>query len=390
MRSLYLLLLTACVADVDGVDDGIDNTDGDDTDFQAETAGSPKNLDVGFDGPQDQFGYIDKFFALPGAVKPATRLCHTYVSWNVGNQAPNAGDINDPATRAYLDDWLAKAEGHCDDALISFKAMAHGDAPKETPYRTSIANLAATNWKTEAGFSGTLSFTAWNEPNNAADDGSGLGIAIDPRQAARYYLIVEHQCRLHGCKAAAGDFASNGDMWNAFEFNCENDNVPASQLCDKKSSVNTAKAAASYLDKYKNEIANRATDYGMPKGFRPEYFAFHGWHDINDYLNDNNHCSEYGTCALRRIMKSLGGSWGGVALWDTETGVGQNQDAAPTDHMDQCGAAFLLRVNTLTNRVKRMYITRLHRGIGQLFVGTAARPAASVLAQRDATASGCP
>ncbi len=150
-------------------------------------------------------------------------------------------------------------------------------------------------------------------------------------------------------------------MWNDFEWNCANDNVAESQLCKTKSS-------------------------GLPAGFRPEYFAYHGWHDSNEYINDASHCSTYGDCALRRILQSLGGSWGGVAIWDSEDGFGQN--VAIADGEQACAAAFDLRLLTISRRVHRLYITRLHGGGGQLLDGHTARPAMDVLAKRDRTAPG--
>jgi hypothetical protein len=46
--------------------------------------------------------------------------------------------------------------------------------------------------------------------------------------------------------------------------------------------------------------------------FRPEYFAYHGWHDSNRYLDAGDHCSTYATCTLRRILYSLRGSWDAI------------------------------------------------------------------------------
>ena len=80
--------------------------------------------------------------------------------------------------------------------------------------------------------------------------------------------------RAHGCKVAAGDFASNGTMWNAFEWNCANDNVAPRGLCTSKSAELADGAAASYLDRYKNEIVASATRYGLGNGFRPEQLAY--------------------------------------------------------------------------------------------------------------------
>jgi hypothetical protein len=357
----------------------IDDEDGDIE--SALVAGDPHKIDIGFDGLVDQFGYFADFYDKNVAAD--AHLCHGYIGWNVANQPPQHGDVTDPDARSYVDHWLATAEGHCDEALISFKTGTHGSPPTEAQFAAAFHNFVTADWASEAGFTGRFAFTPWNEPNNAADAGDGLGVIIDARLAARYYLAAEKECRAAGCKVAAGDFASNGNMWNDFEWNCANDNVAAAQLCKTKSSANKSGAPSSYLDRYKNEIANEATHFGLPAGFRAEYFAYHGWHDTNEYINDASHCSTYGDCALRRILQSLGGSWGGVALWDSEDGLGQNVPIA--DGEQACGAAFLLRLLSISRRVDRLYITRLHGGGGQLLDGHTPRPAMDVLADRDRT-----
>jgi hypothetical protein len=79
----------------------------------------------------------------------------------------------------------------------------------------------------------------------------------------------------------------------------------------------------------------------------------------------------------------MGGSWSGVRLWNTEDGIGQN--GALGDREQACGAAFLLRLQMISNRVQRLYITRLHGGTDELLVGHMPRPAMNVLANREQT-----
>jgi hypothetical protein len=369
--------MTACVV---GDEEDLDNgDDGEDDDSLAAEHVDPKNLNVGFNnGFADQFSHYPTFFAQ--SVPSPARLCHAYVSWNVANQAPGTGSVADHASRAFIADWLAKAQGQCDEALISFKAMSHGAPPSTPAFAAAFEKFVKVNWAAETGFTGKFAFTAWNEPNNGADSGNGLGVEIDPRLAARYYLAAERACRNHGCKVAAGDFASNGNMWDDFRWNCANDNVAASKLCNAKSSMNPDGRGASYLDRYKNEIANRATDFNLPRGFRPAYFAYHGWHDTNRYLDAGDHCTSYETCTLRRLLRSLRGSWDDVVIWNTEDGVGQT--SSPTDNQQACAAAFLVRLDTISSRIKRLYVTRLRGGPGTLIDGTAPRPAMTVLAKR--------
>ena len=368
-------MVSACV----DLGDASDATVDDDGPEVALAAGSPHAINIGFNGPADQFTYADLYFAANTGA-PGPRLCHTYVRWNLSDEAPN-GDPTVAGSRAYLADWLAHAAGHCDEALLSFKTDVRGSPPTEAEYKRAFTAFLAIPWAANTGFTGSFAFTPWNEPNNGGDAGDGLGAAIPPQLAAHYFLMMTRLCESSGCKVAAGDFASNGNMWNDFEWNCANDNVAPSALCRYPSPENTTHAPASYLDHYKNTIANAAASYGLGSNYRPKYFAFHGWHDVNEYLATGNHCDSYGDCASRRILRALGGSWGGVELWDTEVGMGQN--GAVTDDAGGCGAAFLLRLSTLSRRITRVYDTRLHGGTLELFTGQTPRPALLVLAHRD-------
>jgi hypothetical protein len=378
--ALVLALFAGCVIGEDA-EDWENGDDGDDTEIIEAGTPDPTRINVGFNnGTSAQFNYYPTFFSV--GVKPPARLCHAYVSWRVAYQAPNAGSVDDHASRAFVDDWLRKAQGQCDEALISFKAMSKGQVPATSAYADAIEKFVAVDWAAETGFTGKIAFTPWNEPNNGDDAGNGLGVKIPPRVAARYYLAAERACAKKGCKVAAGDFASNGNMWDDYRWNCANDNVTPSRLCDEKSSMNPDGRGASYLDIYKNEIANKATDFGLPRGFRPKYFAYHGWHDSNRYLNEGDHCSSYETCTLKRLLRSLKGSWEEVVIWNTEDGLGQRAEDAPDDRAQACGAAFMLRLHLTNPRIKRIYVTRLSGGPGRLFEGTAMRPAADILANR--------
>jgi hypothetical protein len=197
-------------------------------------------------------------------------------------------------------------------------------------------------------------------------------------------------CRANGgCKVAAADFASNGTMWNDYEQNCDDDTVAEAELCGKKSAVNTSNKPASYLDRYKNFIVNHATDpkFALEKGYRPAYFAFHGWHDINEYLDKGAHCDSYDDCVTLKLLKSLGGSWQNAKIWDTETGIDQSANDVILDDDQACGAAFLMRQTAQDSRIDRLYITRLHNGAvpigGALLRDHTLRPAAVVLAERE-------
>ncbi|HTL32403.1 MAG TPA: hypothetical protein VL326_04740 [Kofleriaceae bacterium] len=386
-RALLLVLFAAgCMVgpdDDETIDDGDDGTD---AELIEAGAPDPTRINVGFNnGFATQFDYWDDFFG--SGVTPPARLCHAYVSWRVALLPAGSGSVADHASPAFIEDWLRKAQGKCDEVLISFKSMTKGSPPATSTFADAFEKFVAIDWHARTGFTGNFAFTAWNEPNNGDDAGNGLGVEIPPRVAARYFLVAERACKQHGCKVAAGDFASNGNMWDDFRWNCANDNVAPSQLCHDKSSMNPDGRGASYLDIYKNELVNRAPELGLGTSFRPAYFAYHGWHDTNRYLNDGDHCSSYETCTLRRLLRSLRGSWGNVVIWNTEDGVGQT--SAPDDREQACAAAFLLRLELVSPRVKRLYLTRLRGGPGTLFnVDHTRRPAATVFANRETSFAG--
>ena len=415
--ALFLFPLAAC-----GSDPGEDAA----TSASEELRGNPRNIDIGFDGAAggfgvDQFQYFSHFFGA-SSIHPGPRLCHTYVQWDVAGQPAAMGDASSAGgKRPAFEYWLshAQTDGQCGEVLISFQGhaiddngnaipgerCANGstppcDAPSEAQVRDAFVRFIQTDWRSETGYAGAFAFTPWNEPNNEGAAGNGLGKVIPPARAAQYYLTMASLCESHGCKVAAGDFASNGSWPKDFEWNCANDNVAnmttdrnGTNWCRNASSENPGNhLPASYLDIYKDYIANNAHNYpGFGNGYRPRYFAYHGWHDANEYVNNGAHCVDYATCVTRRILTSLGGSWGGVQIWDTE--VGSSQGDTISDETQACGAAFLLRLSTLSSRINRIYYTRIHGGGGELVSGSSpatarARPALDVLAKRETSFSG--
>jgi hypothetical protein len=368
------LFLPAC----SGADDAVvDDT----SETAEELSGSPDAINIGMNGGPDQFTYFEDFLKVSTVTQAGPRVCHTYVSWNIAKQKPGAGSTSEPGSRAWFESWIKAANGHCDEALISFKAVPTADngtgtrIPSVAEFTSAFETFLTTKW----GFTGKFAFTPWNEPNNGADSGDGLGDKIPADHAAELYLKMRRRCAPPGCKVAAGDFASNGGMVNDFKFNCPSDIVSESQLCKE----------ASYLDRYKNYIANHADDkdpgapHVLKKDFRPEYFAYHGWYDINTYVNEGNHCGDPNKCATRELLKNLGGSWSNVEIWDTEVGVGQDGEAALDQTEQACGAAFLVRITSkLSKRITRIYYTRMHGGNPTLFDGDKPKLALAVLADR--------
>jgi hypothetical protein len=351
-------------------------------------AASPwSGFDMGVDGPEDQMASFQTFRLASGALASEPRFCHKYTGWNVAT-----GDVSGLVT------WLAGAAPNCDEVMMTFKGSGGEQAPSAAQME---AAFVAFQHLTDPGqpladWNGKISFTACNEPNNGNSAGSGFSPAPTPELAAQYYLAIRKHCSPDsGCKVAAGDFATNGNWWNDLQWNCADDNDPANTTthCAHPSSYNTTGAPPSYLDRYKNYIANHATSFGLPAGFRPEYLAYHPWHDVNEYIEHNNPCSTYQNCATRRLLESLGGTWSGVELWDDEISVGLQTSPAPNENTTQpCGAAFLVQLTNLSPRFRRLYYMWYSKGNGPLLDGNVLRPAGVVLANRETSYSGatCP
>jgi hypothetical protein len=354
-------------------------------------AGDARNINIGFGGagtaPADdpfQFGAIQRFFNA-GAVQPGAHICHRYLSWDIGLLPPGDGNPTDSSSRANFETWLNDKSNPCTDALISFKATGDtaGIAPTDfhdvagcatcfgTAFHAFLDEFAST-WEQSAP-GRVFSFTAWNEPNNGASSGNGIGHALSAVTAGQYYLMAQHLCDADPskCKVAAGDLASNGAMIDDFQQNCASD--VAATLC----------AQASWLDTYKHFIVVHANDPAFELGseFRPEYWAYHPWQEINNYVNLGDQCTNDARCATMALLHSLGGSWGAAHIWDTEIGSGQEQ---PLDDETQAkGAAYLMKLSSsLTDRIWRIYYQGIETGPWQLMCGSSERPSFHVLAER--------
>ena len=348
---------------------------------------------VGMNEWESEFAPYATFRAGESSAGP--RLCHVYTYWDIAHHDPVGGDKTHILSG--LIDWITHSS--CDEVLVSFQGPQQAGAespPTATSFESAFVAFQAL---THAGkplhaWAGKLTFTPWNEPNNAANSGNGLHEAITPELAAAYYLAARRHCSpSSGCTVAAGDFATNGGTAADIEWNCANDNVAGDKPdhCAAPSPENPADKPPSYLDWYKHFIATHATDYGLAVGFRPEVMAYHPWHDVNAYIESNAECTDYHDCVTRRLLRSLQGSWGAVAIWDTEIGVGLQASPAPSKHEQACGAAFLVRLTDLSSRIKRVYYMRFDGGNGPLVESGSVRPAGHVLATRALDApGGCP
>ena len=390
-------------------------------------SGQVENLSIGFNGadfsgPDDQIPYISRFYraerasgirdGLGHAASRAT-LCHAYVSWDIGLEPSGSGSVTTPGaipvsgSRAWLQSWLQAYQGTCDQALITFKWIAgvschyytgcdNGTdvqaAPDPIEVGDSLREFLRASWP---GWTGGFAFTPWNEPNNsgAVADGFTNGLVVPARSDADYYLAMRRSCTPSAhCEIAAGDFNSNGNHYEDFVQHCADDTTV---LCPE----------GSYLDTEKYYLANDATQYGLPAGFRPENFAYHAWADANDYLHhlqnpgSTTNCDSVTDplCVTRLTADAFSAehdpanaSWSRVRLWDTEVGVGQNGntfDTSPTNDQQAQTAAFLLDLTkTVSDRFDRLYYTRAWEPDGQwwsLFCSNGApKPSLAVWVER--------
>jgi hypothetical protein len=364
-----------------------------------------QNINISFNGPKDQFPYTDQFYSATDAYyqtigrvsMPGNRHCHVYMSWDVATQAPGSGDVSKEGSRAWFEDFLSAAQGHCDRILVTFKNItgvtvtSPNGYPKVATYQTAVADFLNTDWSYAGWTNGKTSFdyTAWNEPNLASGGGDGYSsLQIPPERAADYYLVLRAACTSANCgQVAAGDFGSNGSTaWEDFVQECSSDTT--SPLC----------SGASYMDSYKYWIYTDKSTYGFASNFWPEVFSYHGWDDINNYINSSSKCTDDDTCTIKAFVNALSNTgWNGSTLWDTEVAAGQNPESNPAAPLQACAAAWLLNLTASTSsRFARIYYTQPWDSNGEywsLFTSAGATKAAfTVLADREITYSGttCP
>jgi hypothetical protein len=371
----------------------------------AQTLAQAQNINIGFNGPKDQFPYTDQFYmstisyyqnVLGRSSMPGNRHCHVYMSWDTATQLPGSGLITKEGSRAWFEDFLAAAQGHCDRVLITFKNItgvtvtSPNGYPMVATYQSAVAQFLNTDWSYTGWTNGSTAFdyTAWNEPNLGSGGGDGYdGIQIPAERAADYYLVLRAACTASNCgQVAAGDFGSNGSAWQDFVQECTND--VASPLCSN----------ASYMDKYKHWIAIDETTYGLSSSFRPEVFSYHGWDDINNYINSSSLCTDSQTCTIKAFVDAMSNTgWTSSTLWDTEVAAGQNPESNPAAPLQACAAAWLLNLTASTSsRFARIYYTQPWDSSGQywsLFTSTGTtKPSFTVLADREISYTGttCP
>jgi hypothetical protein len=333
------------------------------------------NLDMSFNGPSVQFPYMDTFYAASnayyqsiGMTMPEPKGCQAYLTWDIAEQPVGSGASGTEGTRSWFENWLANAVGHCNQPLITFKYQAGttthdvGSYPSASDYEAAMVAFLATDWS-YAGWTGspltTFAYQPWNEPNNGAASGAGLTTAVPAKMAADYYLALRKHCTPgNGCTVAAGAFGSNGSLNATFPSNCPDG---ATTVCSN----------ATYMDQYKIGMTNDAPNYGFTTAFRPEIVAYHGWDDVNNYINGNAvGCLSVTNpaCTAYVFVASNSGSWGNSVLWDSEVASGQSGSSSPGPYMQACAAAHLFKVTGIaSNRFQRVYYTQPYVNTGQYF-----------------------
>jgi len=352
-------------------------------------ARAAERLQVGFNGRSEQIEMIDHFYTPDGDHGP--RLCQYYTGWDTA--VLTDGEPDHPSGLAANIAWLETAQASgCDEVLISFKALSSADPddefdpvpPTVAEYQAAFVDYLDTDWAGLAGYTGDFAFAAWNEPNLNATSGNGYPApapgadsVIGPRLAAQYYLAATSVCASRGCTVAAVNFGSNGGRWVDYLTNCKMAAVPREEHCDEPSEHNTTGLPPSYLDEYRNEIANAAADFGLPADFRPDVVAYHGWSDTNAYLTGVRTCTGYDDCLLERVLYAFRGSWSGAEIWNTEDGVGQPgffTHEEITDDVQVEAMEYLLGLAESTPRYTRLYYTHLIGSPSRLLLTDGDRP----------------
>ena len=206
-------LVAGCV-----VGDAVDDSDGngDDGEGVQSAASSPMKVNIGFNGDSTEFEYWPDW-KQASVVQPGNRVCHTYVEWNAGYAAPNTGGVTTPGSRAYVDHWLSQAKGNCDEVLIAFKSSTPRAAVDEVTYTKAFVKFASNDWSTETGYTGAITYSTWNEPNNRALPATGSGCRSRQTWPRATTWPPSTRCKQYGCNVVAGDFATN-DMWDDLEW----------------------------------------------------------------------------------------------------------------------------------------------------------------------------
>ena len=137
----------------------------------------PHAFDVGANEWTSELAPFEQFRVASGAPANEPRLCHVYTYWDIVHHDPAGGDQTH--TLHGLVQWMAQAAPSCDEILVTFQGPQQKGAeapPSVAQFESSFVAFARLTdpGQALASWKGTLSYTAWNEPNNKAGTGNGL------------------------------------------------------------------------------------------------------------------------------------------------------------------------------------------------------------------------
>src|ERR1019366_10596835 len=103
--ALAAVCVSACSA---ATDDDAASTD----DTEA-LSGNAKKINIGFNvGFADNLPYLHDYFDEKRTIQPGPRLCHTYLQWDIADEAEGIGNEKSPnAHRPAFEYWLKEAAG---------------------------------------------------------------------------------------------------------------------------------------------------------------------------------------------------------------------------------------------------------------------------------------
>jgi len=333
---------------------------------------------VGFASTFENPAFDDMWTSTKGEAH--SRICHAYPAWDVASQDPGTKGNGQRESWQAIYDRATAANEHC-ELLVTFK-MHDNQIPRSVDAYEKAFLAFRKAWPK------VRRFTAWNEANNNHGAGNGLDdgkTILGPERAAEHYLAIRKHCApKDNCIVAAGDILAWTNM------------AALKEECPGKPEDGCADG--SFLDQYKNAIVTKAERFGLPKSFRPEYWALHPWFDSFNYTQHKAHCQSADDCATRAMLRSLDGSWKNSRVWITEIGVNHEGPKGFTDEKAQaCGAAFVLRLFAISDRITKVYYSHFcgagANGDSALVdackMPARERQAFTVLRNREANVPGC-
>jgi hypothetical protein len=276
------------------------------------------------------------------------------VAWDLAEQPP--GNVLEPRTRAYFEDWLAQVRRLGIEPFVVFARSRYhhrvdGDpssgyrAPTDAEFERAFRAFRAT-------YPDVRLFGAWNEPNFDPEDPAGKIYTADRRN-----LLSDHVCETvstDSCGPLAAAF-----FWRRAHAVCPECTIVAGEF--------TSTPNDPYWTEYKRYL----------RSHRPAVWSVHPWVDANRYQQLGSHCQPGDLkCVTRTFLAQLQGEWVNSHIWLTEVGAyrthvcwglaaeyraNQPECADPNavhvfSQQSQAEAAdFITRLPTISSRITRVY-----------------------------------